>query len=156
MNKLFIVAMLCTFIGSALKGQEVLSSAGYSVTNGSVEVSWSIGEPISETFIDSLAHLTQGFNQSDIFVTRIDEVVARASIWSAYPNPAQNEITIQNSGEIEPVEWKLQNLNGQVLSTGQITGFIQSIQLNSLASGIYFITLENNKSQSALFKIIKQ
>lgn len=148
--------MLVAFFGSALKGQEVLSSAGYSVTNGSVEVSWSIGEPVSESFIDTTSHLTQGFHQSDIFVTRIDDVVDQTALWSVYPNPAQNEITVQNSGEFETVEWKLLNLNGQVLSSGQITGLIQTIPLDPFASGIYFLTLENNQTQSALFKIIKQ
>ena len=58
---LLISALLITL--TSISGQEVISSAGEHQENANGSISWTIGEPISETISGADAQLTQGFQQ---------------------------------------------------------------------------------------------
>ena len=72
MKKIFILTFLISAVVFAL-GQEVVSSAGETQTVSDLEISWTIGEPVIETFSLGIPVLTQGFHQSKLIVTAIDE-----------------------------------------------------------------------------------
>lgn len=69
-----------------------------------------------------------------------------------YPNPSQSKITIQCKDEI--LELEVLNLNGQSLQTKACHSLIESIDLNGLAEGIYFIKVKTEKI-SFIEKVIK-
>ena len=59
-----------------------------------------------------------------------------------YPNPTTSIITIQNSAfRIPHSAFRISNLLGQTLLTGQLTTENQQINVSSLPEGMYFITI---------------
>jgi hypothetical protein len=69
-----------------------------------------------------------------------------------YPNPAREDITIETNGNIEYVE--LSTVSGAVIYSSKIEGTLYRMNLRSLSSGIYLITLKS-KNLTAVSKIIK-
>ena len=61
--------------------------------------------------------------------------------FTVYPNPTNGIIAIQHSSfSIHHSEFRITNLMGQTLLTGQITAETQQINVSSLPQGMYFIT----------------
>jgi hypothetical protein len=61
--------------------------------------------------------------------------------FTVYPNPTNGIIAIQHSSfRIHHSEFRITNLMGQTLLTGQITDETQQIDVSSLPKGMYFIT----------------
>ena len=61
--------------------------------------------------------------------------------FTVYPNPTNGVIAIQHSAfRIQNSEFRITNLMGQTLMTGQITAENQQIDVSSLPQGMYFIT----------------
>ncbi|MFA7326227.1 MAG: T9SS type A sorting domain-containing protein [Candidatus Kapaibacterium sp.] len=58
---------------------------------------------------------------------------------SIAPNPARNEITINDTKPTAETKYTLTSLNGTVIDSFNIEG-LKSINVNSLNSGVYFIT----------------
>lgn len=72
-------------------------------------------------------------------------------IFSVYPNPTIDEITISSEGNFA---YQLVAINGEVITNG--TGFNQTnVSLVDLADGVYFITLTANNATNTV-KVIKQ
>src|SRR6478609_5245841 len=73
---------------------EVVATSGdfFSTTAGSL--SWTLGEPVVETFSNVASTLTQGFQQCEINLSGIDELNTDVCI-SVYPNPTSGMIYIQ-------------------------------------------------------------
>ncbi len=63
MKKLLLLLFLIGFLQNWISAQEVFSSGGEFIETPTGSLSWTIGEPISETFSDGMAVLTQGFQQ---------------------------------------------------------------------------------------------
>ena len=60
---------------------------------------------------------------------------------TVYPNPTNGIITIQHSAfRIHHSEFRITNLMGQILMSGQITDETQQIDVSNLQKGMYFIT----------------
>jgi glucose/arabinose dehydrogenase len=69
-----------------------------------------------------------------------------------YPNPARNEIRIENGKwKIENDEYRIYNLTGQVLLLGQVNNKETIIDISSLAKGIYFV-----KVGEVVRKVVKE
>lgn len=58
------------------------------------------------------------------------------------PNPASTLFTIH--AENKGFTWKLSDLNGRVLSSGNTNGFEATVDVTGVSKGIYLITLERN------------
>ena len=58
--------------------------------------------------------------------------------FKVYPNPTDGIITISSANG---TEYRITNLMGQTLITGQINGENQKIDLSTLPKGMYFITI---------------
>ena len=65
-----------------------------------------------------------------------------AGTFAVYPNPTNGIIAIQHSSfSIHHSEFRITNLMGQTLLTGQITADNQQINVSSLPQGMYFVTV---------------
>ena len=71
MKEITLYLILSFFLIRQINAQEVVSAGGGDFTNSSLSVSWTIGEPITETYSVGSNILTQGFHQSKLSVIGI-------------------------------------------------------------------------------------
>ena len=89
----------------------------------------------------------------------VDELSMNQNI-SAYPNPVKNELNfVYSSSESEDFSVELVSVTGQVIlrkDFGRITnGETKSIDMSSLATGVYFVKVKLN-SEEYIQRVIKQ
>ncbi len=75
-----------------------------------------------------------------------------------FPNPSENRITVRIPlNQIDSPKYVIFNLNGQLMDNGRIVTGSQTIDISSLAAGIYLITIcDSNGNMLASEKIIKE
>jgi hypothetical protein len=139
-----------------VSAQEVVSSSGDSQSAAGFEVSWTVGELVIETLISGTNSLTQGFHQTKIAITAVDELLYPGMEIKVFPNPTQDLITIQFSEYIEDSRYSLFDFTGKLIENKLINSADTEISMDKYASGQYILKL-TNKSQQPIqtFKIIK-
>ena len=78
---------------SLLSAQEVISTQGDSYDNGTNTIDFTIGEPVIETVSDGTNDATQGFHQTNLTITNIEDLDANFSV-NIYPNPTSEVINL--------------------------------------------------------------
>jgi hypothetical protein len=136
---------------------QVIASSGDSYEANGIILSWTLGEPVTETFSAGNVTLTQGFHQGDITVTstRTDEFTEMNI--NVYPNPAGEFVNIDVEGkpnEILTVE--LFSLSGEkvLIRKDFRTEKYQQLQLKDLPAGTYILKIINNEKVKT-YKIVK-
>jgi hypothetical protein len=75
------------------------------------------------------------------------------SFISVYPNPTNSYVNIIIPSDLLGSEYQITNDKGQVIKIGKITEEIGRIELKEFPSGVYILTIGNNKKDC--FKIVK-
>lgn len=137
---------------------DVLATAGDFYSNASGSVSWTMGEPMGETYSSTNNILTQGFQQPWDFGTDVSAPTPVNA--DAYPNPTSDFVTIQfGSGSNGAYMIEVYNTLGQQVSTSQYAATPSAqatVSLRDFADGIYFITVRKvDGTESSTFKITK-
>jgi hypothetical protein len=152
------------FLGTGTaEAQQVVSTAGNHSENGTVQLSWTVGEPVIFTLSNGSNILTQGMHQSKLTVTAIKEIELSGLEISAFPNPANEYVNLKVShlSSDQPGEmWKefsfeLYDMNGKVLMQKQIISTETVIKMDSYAPATYFLKVTKDKKLIETFKIIK-
>jgi hypothetical protein len=152
--KILILVLAFSSIGFA---QEVISSSGNFEQNSNGSLSYTIGEPVTETFSTNNNTLTQGFQQSKITVTAIESFELDNINISVYPNPSDSFVFIKvQSATYSEFVYHLFDINGKVISTEKSTDKITELDTKSLPNGTYLLKIEFDKSLNKTFKIIKK
>jgi hypothetical protein len=147
-----------------VKAQQVVSTSGNHAGNGTVQLSWTIGETVTGTISSGNNILTQGMHQSKLTVTAVEELVGSGFEISAFPNPATEcvhiKIVSMSRGKASDM-WKdfsfqIHDLHGIVLNYNQIEDSETVIRMDSYAPSIYFLKIMDNNREVKTFKIIKQ
>ncbi len=155
--KRFSLLIFTLFIVLALGAQEVVSSGGETQKVSGYEVSWTIGEPVIETFSGSANILTQGFHQPKLSVTPISEFQNSGIELKVYPNPTSDFVIIQTNGLTENLRYLLFDINGKLLENELITSEKTKMNLKNYSGGQYVLKLICNSNQPVQnFKIIKR
>ena len=159
MKKLFItIGITAIWFSVNAQNQEVVSSAGGHDSNGNVQVSWTVGEPVTETASNGNNIITQGFHQTNLTITRIDEksVDLNNLNINIYPNPAVDYVNMDIKGDNLPeLYYKLTDENGKVLLSDKSLGH-KRIDMSTYDPSVYFINVYNkDKSFVRVFKVIK-
>lgn len=138
----------------------VLASSGGDGSSSTHQVSWTIGEPMIETYSTTNHQLTQGFHQTNLTITPIIKINTHLTI-TAYPNPTSSSVTI----EIDPTE-RPENLQlsvsdclGRKLFQKQLStsSNAHQIDLTNYPLGIYLVNLINEDNQTiSTYQIIKK
>jgi hypothetical protein len=163
MKKIVLLTTLalasCKWIYAQSVTPDVIASAGDFYSNAQGSVSWTLGEPVGETYTGPNNILTQGFQQPWDFGTSIASSQTPVNA-HAFPNPTVGDVTLQfgaASGGIYVIE--VFNTLGQQLSTAQFASSPSArttVSLANHANGIYFITVRKaDGTESSTFKINK-
>lgn len=160
MKKIFILTttVLAFFISNAQE-QEVISSAGEHYSNGSVQISWTIGEIVTETATDGNIIATQGFHQTNLTVTKIEEEYLNnvdASV-NIFPNPTSELATINLTDvDIADFFFELNDNKGKTILKKKFESESEVIDFSQYAASIYYIRIYNKAgTYTNTFKLIK-
>lgn len=122
---------------------EVIASAGDHYEAGGVQLSWTIGEPVIETVQAGGNIITQGFHQTNLTVTSIDEDNLSNIDVSIYPNPTSDRVIISIPENVNDFTLELYDVNGQLVMTKKMYRSENQTQLDvsQLASSYYMLRL---------------
>ena len=136
--------------------QEVVSSAGDSHINNNGSISYTIGEPVVETFTGENNILTQGFQQTNLVITAIDELPGLDFEISAFPNPASEIVKLRIGKEsIAGMQYKLYDMNGNLLLQNRLEGAETEIPFSDLSPAEYILIISDQNKELKSFKIVK-
>lgn len=166
-----------TYSGNAFFGDltyvpgssQVVSTGAVSGASGS---SYSLDNGLTWTDIDALQHLqveflnnttgfTGGFNASATVggISKYTGTVLpiqsfEAIGFSVYPNPVNDNFTIQNGNNIAISGLTISDINGRTVKTLNVNAIENQINISDLNSGVYFLNIASENG-SATKKIIK-
>ncbi len=78
----------------------------------------------------------------DTLTDGINEINYRQSEFAVYPNPVNSVINIKNESKIDFYQCRIMNLKGQIILSEQLQGHQNSININHIDSGIYFLQIK--------------
>lgn len=157
----FLFSIICLeyAIGQTL-APDVIGSSGGSAAFSSGNISWTLGEPVSDTHANQYL-VTKGFHQpTHIYLTSVP--VENAGGIYAYPNPVQDHLVIDFRGmKAGTYSITLYDELGKLLRQSIISiealPESEKLDLTEYAEGLYLVRVECSAlKQSKLFKITKQ
>ncbi len=161
MKKLFVLnVMLLVYLagyGQTLLPETILSSGG-DFANTTAQISWTLGDFQTTTYVKDQIVLTQGFLQSQIKVTDVFNIDNSANVeLKVFPNPVINYLYINIiSNENKKISWQLINQNGKIIRNDDIYNKHSEIDFGSYKAGIYYLkTYSKDGSFVKIFKIIR-
>ena len=139
------------------QAQESANASGGDATGSGGTVAYSVGQVVYTTNTDASGTVSQGVQQAyEIFTVGIKETQLNISLL-VFPNPTANNLTLQISDyNNEKLSYQLYDMQGKLLSNGQVTAQQTQINTSSLPPATYFINVVNHENkQVQSFKIIK-
>ena len=155
MKTLLILTLLLLGLNSSF-AQKVVSANGGTATVAGTVVSWTIGEPITATVSDGTTTLTQGFQQSKLTVTAVNEIQVSGVEIKVYPNPTSNYVTVHYSKVVEKPIYRLFDLSGRLIQQKNIESTDEKIDMTEYSGGSYILKLNSGQQPLQTFKIIKR
>ena len=141
MKTLSVFLLLFVMPGlSSLRAQEVISSSGNHSAGSGVALSWTVGEPVIGTVSNGSVTLTQGFHQSRLSTTSVDEIVTPGLKLAVYPNPFSEILNLKvDEGEFSKLQYALFTLEGKSLALQNLRDNLTQIDLQTYAAGNYLL-----------------
>ncbi len=96
--------------------------------------------------VDWVRYYKKDESEAGIYNNEVDDVIL-------YPNPADDQITLQNIDKYEHIS--IMDATAQTLLNSKITAQTQTIDISFLYSGLYFLSIRNDKDQH-IKKFIKK
>ena len=155
---LLIIMMLFMYVATAqvnVKKSNVSTSGG-TMTSGSQEVIFTVGETNIQEVDTGNTHLSEGFIGPDIAGALGITDYGTLSGISVYPNPVKDNfnLSLPQSGTYEVY---LYNLQGKQIFFRQVNGTQQNFDISRLtAAGYMLIVIDRENKLKKSFKIIKE
>jgi len=156
-TKLFCFVPVFCLLQAGTWAQEALSSAAYSANGTSVQLNWTLGECVVETFENGKLVLTQGYQQSRLTVTSYHQPVSSVML-RVYPNPVSESLIVE---WIEPTPQQrallsLYDSNGRMLFSREMSGNPESLNMQLFSPGHYLLKVSfSNHCPDQIFPIMK-
>lgn len=164
MKKLTILTALIicyTMVSGQILSSNVIAAAGDYFVKQGYSLSWTMGETISESFIEHTNQLTQGFHQSytyDISQIQGQALNDKFNI-SVYPNPTENFFFVEVGEEngSEPIKMALYNTQGmKLLETDLNYSSKEKINVNQFSSDMFILVIMDEENRwIQRYKIVK-
>jgi hypothetical protein len=157
----YLITIIITALALNMYSQtielELVSTAGENFKNSKIELCWSIGEVITETYSNQTNFISQGFHQSKFeIINLIDDLSPEVQV-KIYPNPTFGGVTMQfNNEDIQGLSYKVVDLNGRILYANSINSNIEQLDLNNCSQGIYLLYIfSTSKKINSVYKLRK-
>jgi len=151
------------FLGIGLTGlhaQEAIPATGGNASGSGGSASYSVGQVVYQTNTGTNGSVAEGVQQpyEISVVTALDETEGITLQYSAYPNPANDLVTlnINTSLGIQNMAYQLYDFSGKLLEESKITGNETDVLMKNLVSSTYFLKIIENNKEVKIFKIVKK
>ncbi len=155
-GKIVFMFYLTCFITCAVIAQEVISTTGCSAETESVHLNFTIGEPISETFISTDCILNQGMHQVIYTITSLEETPESENEILLFPNPVTDVLTLCITNKADDNHLILYDLNGRILFETNVYQEETSFSMSAYVTGTYFLKVFTNDNEPKVFQIVKE
>jgi hypothetical protein len=157
MKKNLLVFSASLVACATMQAQDAQVSAGDNSSGAGGEASYSIGIAIYSGFKGDSGWVNQGVQQAydEVLSSSVDPIESGIN-FTTYPNPVLNVVHLQNQ-QVESGNYKylLCDASGKVIRQENVTSALTEIPLYGLASGIYFLRIQNNDQEVQSFKLMK-
>jgi hypothetical protein len=154
---IFILIAMCFALSvRAQVKQEVIASAGGYNVNGTLSISWTLGETIIPTFKNGDLVLTHGFQQQ-LIITTVEENLEVLVNIKVFPNPASDVVNIRFESPLDgDIDVTILDTQGKLIKRDIIEATMveKQINLQDVPAGIYFLRLTKGKLVN-LYKVVK-
>ncbi len=141
-------------LAASVNAQEVISSQGNSYSNATHTIDYTIGEPVTATVSNGTNDLTQGFHQTNLTITSVEDLDANILV-NLFPNPTSEFVNV-TVDKYEDLTLRLFGADGKLIKEVVLKQSLTSVKMTEYADGVYLLTLIHNKDQKIkTFKIIK-
>lgn len=136
---------------------EVIASAGNHYDNGTTQLSWTLGEVVIDTYDNGSNILTQGFHQTQLTVTSIEEILSGVRV-NMYPNPTSEYLNIDLGNNDQDIQLRLFDMGGKLVHQDKIEAFQTNyvLPMNKVATGNYLVQMNSTDGKmSTTHKVMK-
>jgi hypothetical protein len=125
---------------------DVIATAGAHFAIPSMQMSWTLGETVTETVTDGSTTFTQGFQQSNVSLIGVEIVDPMVEI-SVFPNPISDFLTVEVSGTALNSQFVLIDGAGKAVLSDKVTALTFTIDFTTYAKGVYYLNFKNELGQ---------
>jgi len=150
---LFGLSLLAT---ASIVAQETVLSSGNDITGAGGSASYSIGQVVYTTNSGTNGSVAQGVQQPyEISITTITDADISVSL-SVYPNPTSDLLILKaNMKDDLGLSYQLHSIHTTLIEGKAIGKETELIDMGSLPSAVYILTVYNDNLPIKTFKIIK-
>ena len=123
---------------------QVIASAGEHFDNGTTQLSWTLGEVVIDTYDNGTNILTQGFHQTELTVTSVEETLANIQL-NMYPNPTSELLNIELGNNESDINLQLFDMSGKLVHQAKIEAYQTKfvLPMNEVATGNYLVQMQS-------------
>lgn len=157
---IFLVIGMAGLVHAQSIDQQVIGSSGREVKQGSIQLSFTVGEvAVADANSDTL-YLTQGYQQAFLDESspiRVDDLLFDLVV---FPNPFSDVVTLRSAGQTpaEPIRLTWTDISGRVMLEQVVqllSGTDHQLDLRSLPAGSYQVTMSTSgQPYLATFQLI--
>ncbi|MEN8124557.1 MAG: T9SS type A sorting domain-containing protein [Bacteroidota bacterium] len=151
--KTFLLFFFLIIFSFFLQAQEVISSYGLDTSNSSGNLSATAGEVTIATLNNGSYQITQGFHQTSLAALAVEDFDENFKV-KIYPNPS-SELFLIDIMDFTDIHYKIYSVNGQLLYKNELKQQSNTVKVDRLKNGLYFLTLYKNNQKIKTYKILK-
>ena len=151
------IAVLPMFVTAQSISPEVIASAGEHFDNGTTQLSWTLGEVVIDTYDNGTNILTQGFHQTQLTVTSVEENLAEIRL-NMYPNPTSEVLNIDLGNNESDIVIKVFDMSGKLIHSDKIEAYQTKyvVPMSLVATGNYLVQMQSvDGKMNATHKVMK-
>jgi hypothetical protein len=164
MKKLVIILTLLfsiNFVNSQSIEKHTFANSGELISNATIKLNFTIGEPIIGPISNSNNEVSQGFWNSVTSITLSENDFLQDNLTiNVYPNPVTNYVNIKfNASVLQSYHVSIFDVNGRILKKQKlsINSSETQIKMDDLANGIYYLNVKQDNSNKIItYKLIKK
>jgi len=156
MKKLLFLITCSVFYITSYSQQTVIATSGDYFRNGSTSISFTIGDLMIDSYLGSNSSITQGFQQTQVLSTEIENVTKVGLNISIYPNPTTDIVNIKFEGDnLDNISYVLYDIKGQKLIQEPIIKGQSKLSLLQYLPSIYLLKIVKGTTTIHTFKLVK-
>jgi len=147
-----------SLFSQTLFNSKISNQGGVSSSEGLI-IEWTLGENLTETVWVSNEIYTQGFHQTYIKSSKLDESLPSFDQIRIFPNPVYSTLTIKlQKKDMLPYSFEIFDTSGRKINSLNISESSSETSINflELSSGVYFLRISMSSGELVkTFRVIK-